>query len=52
MAISTVSNAANQAKLDNINANKEKDIISEAEKSAKQELLTAKAGRTKTLRYA
>ncbi|MGA9700077.1 hypothetical protein [Pseudomonas sp.] len=52
MAIPNVSNAANQAQLEAINANKEKEIVSEAKKSADQELLTAKAGRTKTLRFA
>ncbi|KAA8560478.1 hypothetical protein FX985_00522 [Pseudomonas extremaustralis] len=43
--------AATQAQLDQINANKEKNVLKEAEKTAEQELTTAKAGRLKSLRY-
>lgn len=41
-----------QAQLDQINANKEKKVVEEAQKTAEQELTTAKAGRVKSLRFA
>lgn len=44
--------AANQAQLDAINAQKERQIVEEARKTAEQELTTAKASRIKSLRYA
>lgn len=43
---------ANQAQLDQINADKEKKVVEEAKKTAEQELTTAKAGRIKSLRFA
>lgn len=49
---SGVNSAGNQAKLDQINAEKEKKIVDEAAKTAEQELTTAKAGRVKSLRFA
>lgn len=44
--------AGNQAQLDAINAQKERQIVDEARKTAEQELTTAKAGRIKSLRFA
>ncbi|WP_161799295.1 hypothetical protein [Pseudomonas fildesensis] len=44
--------AAAQAQLDQINANKEKQVVEEAAQTARQELTTAKAGRAKSLRFA
>ncbi|NWA82829.1 hypothetical protein [Pseudomonas sp. D2002] len=44
--------AAHQQKLDEIGDKKGDELVREAERTAQQELTTAKAGRIKSLRFA